>query len=142
MDKEQLKGYMEFFSFLPSFHLEAEPLEWGEAAKRSEIQTFGWPIGLVFTDNKLKPQPYSKNGIAGIKARFESEDGRFDFWALDENGDYYILASLFEDLRVPTVCVINGACMGGGYELALACSHRVASTADAVRIGLPEVTLG
>lgn len=49
---------------------------------------------------------------------------------------------LIEDLKIPTVCVINGACLGGGYELALACSHRVASTSDNVRIGLPEVNLG
>lgn len=47
-----------------------------------------------------------------------------------------------ENLKVPTVCVINGACLGGGYEFALACSHRVASTSDDVKIGLPEVNLG
>ncbi len=47
-----------------------------------------------------------------------------------------------EDLKIPTVCVINGACLGGGYELALACSHRVASFSDNVKIGLPEVNLG
>lgn len=49
---------------------------------------------------------------------------------------------LIEDLPFPTVCVINGACLGGGYELALACTSRIASTADTVRIGLPEVNLG
>ena len=46
----------------------------------------------------------------------------------------------FEDLPVPTVVAINGICLGGGTELALACDYRVMSTA--ARIGVPEVKLG
>jgi 3-hydroxyacyl-CoA dehydrogenase / enoyl-CoA hydratase / 3-hydroxybutyryl-CoA epimerase len=49
---------------------------------------------------------------------------------------------LIEDLGVPTIAVINGPCLGGGYELALACTYRVASNSDRVMIGLPEVNLG
>jgi 3-hydroxyacyl-CoA dehydrogenase/enoyl-CoA hydratase/3-hydroxybutyryl-CoA epimerase len=45
-------------------------------------------------------------------------------------------------LRVPTVAAIHGAAMGGGYELSLACDWRIASTARATRIGLPETQLG
>ena len=45
-------------------------------------------------------------------------------------------------LKQPSVCVIGGACLGGGTELALACSLRIAATGSAVRIGLPEVKLG
>lgn len=41
-----------------------------------------------------------------------------------------------------TVAVINGVCLGGGLELALACKYRVASFSDKVRLGLPEVKLG
>ncbi|MDP3804536.1 MAG: enoyl-CoA hydratase-related protein, partial [Candidatus Omnitrophota bacterium] len=41
-----------------------------------------------------------------------------------------------------TVAVINGVCLGGGLELALACKYRVASFSDRVRLGLPEVRLG
>ena len=44
------------------------------------------------------------------------------------------------DLKIPTVACINGVCLGGGYELALACDYRIASP-DA-KIGLPEVNLG
>ncbi len=47
-----------------------------------------------------------------------------------------------EDLLIPTMAVINGACLGGGYELALACKYRAASFSDRVKIGLPEVNLG
>jgi len=46
----------------------------------------------------------------------------------------------FEDLPVPTVIAINGVCLGGGLELALAGDYRVMSTAASV--GFPEVKLG
>ncbi|SFC45508.1 3-hydroxyacyl-CoA dehydrogenase NAD-binding domain-containing protein [Streptomyces aidingensis] len=47
-----------------------------------------------------------------------------------------------ETLGRPVVAALNGAALGGGYELALACHHRVALDAPGTRIGLPEVTLG
>jgi 3-hydroxyacyl-CoA dehydrogenase / enoyl-CoA hydratase / 3-hydroxybutyryl-CoA epimerase len=47
-----------------------------------------------------------------------------------------------ETLRIPKVAAIHGACIGGGFELALACDWRVATDADATRIGLPETQLG
>lgn len=43
---------------------------------------------------------------------------------------------------MPTVCVLNGATLGGGLELALACDYRVADIAKCTQIGLPEVKLG
>jgi 3-hydroxyacyl-CoA dehydrogenase/enoyl-CoA hydratase/3-hydroxybutyryl-CoA epimerase len=45
-------------------------------------------------------------------------------------------------LKVPTVAAIHGACAGGGYEITLACDHRVASNDPATKIGLPETGLG
>ncbi|TWU60810.1 Fatty acid oxidation complex subunit alpha [Rubripirellula tenax] len=47
-----------------------------------------------------------------------------------------------EKLPQVTIAVINGACVGGGYELSLACDYRVAGFADSIKIGLPEVKLG
>ncbi len=46
------------------------------------------------------------------------------------------------ELRCPTVAAIDGHCMGGGTELALACRYRVATSDERTRIGLPEVKLG
>ena len=40
----------------------------------------------------------------------------------------------------PTVCMMNGACLGGGFELAMACDMRTA--ASGARMGLPEVKVG
>ncbi|MCA9401301.1 MAG: enoyl-CoA hydratase/isomerase family protein, partial [Candidatus Omnitrophica bacterium] len=50
--------------------------------------------------------------------------------------------NLIEDFPKPTIAVINGAALGGGCELALACTYRIATFDDKVRIGLPEVNLG
>ncbi|MFD4761698.1 3-hydroxyacyl-CoA dehydrogenase NAD-binding domain-containing protein [Streptomyces sp. NPDC058439] len=47
-----------------------------------------------------------------------------------------------ETLGIPVVAAINGAALGGGYEIALASHHRVALDTPGSRIGLPEVTLG
>lgn len=48
--------------------------------------------------------------------------------------------SRFEDMPWPVVAGIDGACLGGGLELALACDIRIVS--EAARLGLPEVSLG
>ncbi len=47
-----------------------------------------------------------------------------------------------ENLPFPTVAMIDGACLGGGLELALACDYRVATNDAHTRIGLVEVSLG
>jgi len=50
------------------------------------------------------------------------------------------LAAILERMPKPTIAVINGHAMGGGLELALACTFRIAS--ERAKLGLPEVTLG
>ena len=45
-------------------------------------------------------------------------------------------------LAIPTVTLINGFCLGGGLEMALACDYRVALSGRDIKIGLPEVKLG
>lgn len=47
-----------------------------------------------------------------------------------------------EHLPMPTVAVIDGACLGGGLELAMACDFQVAKPSPKPTIGLPETTLG
>ena len=45
-------------------------------------------------------------------------------------------------LRAPTVAAIDGVCLGGGTELALACDSRIATEESVTQIGLPETLLG
>lgn len=46
------------------------------------------------------------------------------------------------NLSIPVVAAINGACLGGGLELAMACHARVCSDSSKTALGLPEVQLG
>ena len=50
--------------------------------------------------------------------------------------------SRLEALTIPTLAMIDGFCLGGGMELALACDYRIATDADHTRLGLPEIKLG
>jgi 3-hydroxyacyl-CoA dehydrogenase/enoyl-CoA hydratase/3-hydroxybutyryl-CoA epimerase len=67
----------------------------------------------------------------GDRARIEAASRRLQA-ALDE----------LAWLPCTTVAAINGAALGGGMEIALACDYRVASDAPSVTLGQPEVNLG
>jgi 3-hydroxyacyl-CoA dehydrogenase / enoyl-CoA hydratase / 3-hydroxybutyryl-CoA epimerase len=47
-----------------------------------------------------------------------------------------------ENLPFPSIAVIDGACLGGGLEMSLGCTYRIATSHPHTRIGLPEVNLG
>lgn len=47
-----------------------------------------------------------------------------------------------ENLPFPSIAYINGACMGGGLELALACTYRIATTNSKTKLAFPEIKLG
>jgi 3-hydroxyacyl-CoA dehydrogenase / enoyl-CoA hydratase / 3-hydroxybutyryl-CoA epimerase len=52
------------------------------------------------------------------------------------------LLDRLERLRIPVVAAIEGAALGGGLEVALACTYRIASDSPKTKLGLPEVQLG
>ncbi|OUS28828.1 3-hydroxyacyl-CoA dehydrogenase [Gammaproteobacteria bacterium 45_16_T64] len=47
-----------------------------------------------------------------------------------------------EQIKAPVVAAVNGAALGGGYEICLATNYRIAINNPKTKIGLPEVTLG
>jgi len=53
-----------------------------------------------------------------------------------------VIFAQLEQLKVPVVAAINGACLGGGLELAMACHARICSDNPKTALGLPEVQLG
>ncbi|MBF0104552.1 MAG: hypothetical protein HQM16_04410 [Deltaproteobacteria bacterium] len=98
MEKEMIeKGYMEFVSIVQDSDLSFNPKELLEIAEKSQIHTFGWPIGVVLHTNEYMPRPYKE----GIKCIIKSETmgGSYDYWDLKKNGDFYLLQSFFEDSR-------------------------------------------
>lgn len=52
------------------------------------------------------------------------------------------IMNMIEDLPMPTIAAVNGACMGGGCEFILACDYRMATEDSSTKIGLPEIQLG
>jgi 3-hydroxyacyl-CoA dehydrogenase/enoyl-CoA hydratase/3-hydroxybutyryl-CoA epimerase len=50
--------------------------------------------------------------------------------------------NMIESLKIPVIAAVNGACMGGGSEMILACDYRLASDDPSTKIGLPEVNIG
>lgn len=92
--------------------------------------------GIVYTSAK-------KTFFAGGDLKEMIKAGPEDAQAAFDTGTA-IKRSLrrIETLGKPVVAAINGAALGGGYEIALAAHHRVALDAPGSRIGLPEVTLG
>jgi hypothetical protein len=71
-----------------------------DAVTRSEIRTFGWPIGITLQKEEYRPRPYADEIRAEVAIENESRK-TYDYWALRSNGDYFLLQSLFEDTRVP-----------------------------------------
>ena len=79
--------------------------------------------------------------IAGADVReFEKIDDPAQATELAQLGQQVF--SRLESLPYPSVAVIHGFCLGGGLELALACTYRIARDDPGTRLGLPEVRLG
>ena len=111
---------------------------------KNSIDAFVTTVKKITTDESLK-------GAIFVSARRDFLAGA-DLKALLPLSDTSKNMPLVRDLNRafrelekwprPVVAAINGAALGGGYELCLACNHRIAIDNDKIRIGLPEVQLG
>jgi 3-hydroxyacyl-CoA dehydrogenase/enoyl-CoA hydratase/3-hydroxybutyryl-CoA epimerase len=93
------------------------------------------PLGLVVQSGK-------RNGfIAGADIKEFLKIGTpADGYALVRAGQSVM--QQLADLPFPTVAALRGFALGGGLELALACTYRVGADDSALSLGLPEVLLG
>ena len=60
----------------------------------------------------------------------------------EESRKFSLMCRRLETCGKPWVAAINGTALGGGFELALACHHRVAADNGRTRLGLPEAKIG
>ncbi|MBX9592078.1 MAG: enoyl-CoA hydratase/isomerase family protein [Hyphomonadaceae bacterium] len=91
--------------------------------------------GLVFISGK------EKGFIVGADVR-EFEQLPTEREVIDNVTLVNAYLDRIERLPIPVVCCINGFCLGGGLELALACHWRIATRDEGTRLGFPEVRLG
>ena len=109
------------------------------AVELSEVLTRLEPVtdlkAVVFTSGK--PDRFVAGADVRLLRAVEHAE-RASAWS---RAGQRVLAGLAA-YRVPVVAAIHGPCLGGGLELALACSARVVSTDSKTKLGLPEVQLG
>ncbi len=99
-----------------------------DAAEKGEVR------GLILISGK-------DNFIAGADIR------EFDSMKTEKDVEDALNATIglfdrIENIRVPVVAAINGFCLGGGLELAMACHYRIATREEGTKLGFPEVKLG
>ncbi|QNE17144.1 3-hydroxyacyl-CoA dehydrogenase [Kribbella qitaiheensis] len=92
--------------------------------------------GVVITSAK---QTFFAGGNLQLLSQIQPENAAEVFATLEEVKRQL---RVLETLGVPVVAAINGAALGGGLEIALACHHRIVADVNRIEIGVPEVTLG
>ncbi|HEY6298611.1 MAG TPA: hypothetical protein VIW95_03120 [Candidatus Binatus sp.] len=92
------KGFMELKISLTRSKLDVGQRDLLDAASKSVIRTFGWPIGVVMTRPEFRPRPTAEGIVAKI---VPGDGGVYDYWSLRRNGDFYLLRDLFEDKKRP-----------------------------------------
>lgn len=104
-------------------------LEASELDKKNAVK------GLVFFSHKpgVFLAGVDISVINGLKTEAEA------LRALDEA---HTIFNALDDLKMPTVALVDGVCLGGGLELALACKKIFISDNPKTALGLPEVMLG
>jgi hypothetical protein len=80
------------------------------AVRKSEIHTFGWPIGVTLENKEeYRPRPMTDGIHAEIAIGNSQMTNRasYDYWAIRNTGDFYLLQSLFEDDRDTSAVFFN-----------------------------------
>lgn len=122
------------------------------------IRELGGIVERVATDEAVKGAVISSGKAAfsgGADLTMLEGLGRLYASELAKSGPEAAARALFEGSRQlsllyrrietcgkPWVAAINGVCLGGAFELALACHYRIASNDPSTRVGLPEVKVG
>jgi hypothetical protein len=93
-----LSGLLEIRFAIEPPKLNKLQTELNEAARSSEIRTFGWPIGVYLGNrDEYRPRPTTEGIVADIL--INGDEPSYDYWTIKKAGDFYSLISLFEDKR-------------------------------------------
>jgi hypothetical protein len=107
--KMQLNGHMEL-RFALHDAISKSQLDLLNAVRSSEIHTFGWPIGVTLENREeYRPRPTAEGIRAELAMAERASSGlpSYDYWAARNNGDFYLLQSLFEDQRGKNLVFFN-----------------------------------
>ena len=74
-------------------------------------------------------------------AKAEGEEAAMRVF-FDRSRQLSLIYRKLESCGKPFAAAINGVCMGGAFELALACHYRIVADSDKARVGLPEIKIG
>jgi 3-hydroxyacyl-CoA dehydrogenase/enoyl-CoA hydratase/3-hydroxybutyryl-CoA epimerase len=109
---------------------------------------FGQGLDRILTEALAQPGLKGIIIATGHKDFCVGADLEFVYRARDPKQVYEAVQGLDALLRKletcgkPVVAALTGSALGGGYELALACHHRIALDQPGIQLGLPEVSLG
>src|SRR5581483_9976125 len=124
-----------------------------DPSQRANTMNDAFRASLSATVDRLQAEKESITGVIVTSAKdtfFAGGDLKLLVQVTDENvaefaaGVTKIKSDLrrLETLGKPVVAALNGAALGGGLEIALACHHRIALDNPKAQFGFPEVTLG
>jgi 3-hydroxyacyl-CoA dehydrogenase / enoyl-CoA hydratase / 3-hydroxybutyryl-CoA epimerase len=108
----------------------------GDAAIKGAVVSFGKGVGGAdLTMLKTAGDEFAR------RAKAEGKEAAMRGF-VDSMKQLNLVFRRLETCGKPVAAAIDGACMGGGFELALACHYRIVADSDRTRVGLPEIKVG
>ena len=108
----------------------------GDAAIKGAVVSFGKGVGGAdLTMLKTAGDEFAR------RAKAEGKEAAMRGF-VDSMKQLNLVFRRLETCGKPVAAAIDGVCMGGGFELALACHYRIAADSDRTRVGLPEIKVG
>ena len=101
------QAFMEIQTTLRDLKVDVPQGELLRRAREAQIETFGWPIGIVLDREGLRPRPTTDGIVAEVVIQEPNRRNSYDYWAIRKDGDFYLLKSIFEDERQENVIFFN-----------------------------------